>query len=655
MKWNVSTKISLGYILALIILLIIGIVSYQSIKELNSNASLVNFTHEELKELDQVLFNLLDMETGERGYVITGQEQFLEPYESGAVALEADLKIVKGMIKENPSLMLKFETLESLVNQEKLILENIISIRKNEGFEKANKEIALERGKKVMDEIRVTIEDMENELLYLLEERSVKSRESAIRSINVIVYGVPMAFLVLGLISFFITRNISKPLQESIEIANKISEGDLSSQVSFVERNDEIGVLAKAFKKMIESLNRSSQVANKIALGDLTASASPKSKKDVMGNALQEMIVSLKHMADISDKIAAGDLSVDVTPKSEKDIMGNAFKEMINSLREMADVTKQVASGDLSVVIIPKSEDDVMGNALVTMVASLESVTREIVDGVNVLSLASSEIMASTTQVASAASETASAISETTTSVEEVKQSSMISSEKANAVSDATQDTVDIAETGIKAVDDSIDGMAQIQDQVETIAQSLVQLSEQSQTIGEIITSVNDLAEQSNLLAVNAAIEAAKAGEQGKGFAVVAQEVKILAEQSKEATSQVRSILNDIMKATNSAVVATEQGNKVVEMGVKQSHDAGDTIRQMVEHVDKAAEIALQIAISSKQQSTGMDQVAMAMENIRRASEQNVLGTKRVESTVQNLHELGQRLKNAVDQFKFSE
>ncbi len=201
----------------------------------------------------------------------------------------------------------------------------------------------------------------------------------------------------------------------------------------------------------------------------------------------------------------------------------------------------------------------------------------------------------------------------------------------------------------------SIKGMAQIQDQVETIAQSLIQLSEQSQTIGEIITSVNDLAEQSNLLAVNAAIEAAKAGEQGKGFAVVAQEVKILAEQSKEATSQVRSILNDIMKATNSAVLATEQGNKVVEMGVKQSHDAGDTIRQMVEHVDKAAEIALQIAVSSKQQSTGMDQVAMAMENIRSASEQNVLGTKRVESTVQNLHELGQRLKNAVDQFKFSE
>jgi methyl-accepting chemotaxis protein len=106
----------------------------------------------------------------------------------------------------------------------------------------------------------------------------------------------------------------------------------------------------------------------------------------------------------------------------------------------------------------------------------------------------------------------------------------------------------------------SIEGMKKIQTQMESIAESVVKLSEQSQAIGEIIASVNDLAEQSNLLAVNAAIEAAKAGEQGKGFAVVAQEVKSLAEQSKQATSQVRTIFNDIQKATTAAVLATEQG-----------------------------------------------------------------------------------------------
>src|SRR6185437_10071117 len=124
---------------------------------------------------------------------------------------------------------------------------------------------------------------------------------------------------------------------------------------------------------------------------------------------------------------------------------------------------------------------------------------------------------------------------------------------------------------GRRAVEDSIDGMAQIRLQMELIAESIVRLSEQSQAIGEIIATVNDLAEQSNLLAVNASIEAAKAGEHGKGFAVVAQEVKSLAVQSRQATAQVRSLLNDIQKATGSAVSAAEQGSRVVEAGAKQS------------------------------------------------------------------------------------
>ena len=132
---------------------------------------------------------------------------------------------------------------------------------------------------------------------------------------------------------------------------------------------------------------------------------------------------------------------------------------------------------------------------------------------------------------------------------------------------------------------ESIEVMNRIREQMESIAESIVRLSEQGQTIGEIIATVNDLAEQSNLLAVNAAIEAARAGEQGKGFAVVAQEVKSLAEQSKQATAQVRAILGDIQKATNSAVMATEQGSKAVEAGVAQSTQAGEAIRLLAESI----------------------------------------------------------------------
>ncbi len=277
------------------------------------------------------------------------------------------------------------------------------------------------------------------------------------------------------------------------------------------------------------------------------------------------------------------------------------------------------------------------------------SITRQLREAITQISSSSAEILATTTQVASGAAETATAISETTTTVEEVKQTAQLSSQKAKHVSDSSQKATQVAQTGRKSVESSVEGMKRIQTQMESIADSIVKLSEQSQAIGEIMATVNDLAEQSNLLAVNAAIEAAKAGEQGKGFAVVAQEIKTLAEQSKQATAQVRNILSDIQKATSAAVMATEQGSKAVEAGVKQSAEAGEAIRVLTETITEAAQAATQIAASSQQQLVGTDQVALAMENIKQASTQNVAGTKQAETAAQSLNELGQRLRSMIE------
>lgn len=272
------------------------------------------------------------------------------------------------------------------------------------------------------------------------------------------------------------------------------------------------------------------------------------------------------------------------------------------------------------------------------------SITRQLQETINQLSSSSSEILATTVQVASGAAETASAVSETTATVEEVKQAAGVSSQKAKYVSESAQKAVQVSQAGRKSVEGTIQGMQHIQGQMESVAESIVRLSEQSQAIGEIIAAVNGLAEQSNLLAVNAAIEAAKAGEQGKGFAVVAQEIKSLAEQSKQATAQVRMILGEIQKATGAAVMATEQGAKAVEAGLKQSGEAGESIRLLAESVSEAAQAAMQIATSSQQQMVGMDQVALAMENIKQASLQNVAGTRQAETAAHSLHELGQHL-----------
>jgi Methyl-accepting chemotaxis protein len=336
-------------------------------------------------------------------------------------------------------------------------------------------------------------------------------------------------------------------------------------------------------------------------------------------------------------------------------MVGSLNRAIAAPLQQIAGVAERVASGDLTVTVASSDnradEIGVLAQTFRRMVENLRDVNRQLREGVNVLGSAASEILAATTQVAAAATETATAVSETTTTVEEVKQTSEVSSQKARYVSDSAQKTAQVSQAGKKAMDDAVEGMMRIREQMESIAGSIVRLSEQSQAIGEIIATVNDLAEQSNLLAVNAAIEAAKAGEQGKGFAVVAQEVRNLAEQSKQATAQVRAILTDIQKATSTAVMATEQGSKAVATGVKRSTEAGESIRILTESITEAAQAAAQIAASSQQQLVGMDQMALAMENIKQASTQNVAGTKQTEIAAKDLHDLGQKLKQLVERY----
>jgi methyl-accepting chemotaxis protein len=239
-------------------------------------------------------------------------------------------------------------------------------------------------------------------------------------------------------------------------------------------------------------------------------------------------------------------------------------------------------------------------------------------------------------------------VSETTSTVEEVVQTAQVSNQKAKAVSEKAQRTTQVSEIGKKATDETREGMKRIQEQMTSIGESIMRLSEQSQVIGEIIATVDDLSDQSSLLAVNAAIEAARAGEHGKGFTVVAQEVKSLAEQSKKATTRIRTILNDIQKAMGIAVMATEKGTKTVEAGFKQSIQAGETIDSLTSSVEESAQAATQIAASSQQQMVGMEQIAVAIENIKQASAENAVSVRQLESTSKELARVGQKLKDLV-------
>lgn len=294
---------------------------------------------------------------------------------------------------------------------------------------------------------------------------------------------------------------------------------------------------------------------------------------------------------------------------------------------------------------------DEMEGKVQTRTADLRGVLEQVSAATAKLHEEGEDIMRAVRGVAAGAHETASAVAETTAPVEEVKHTAQITSERVGSVAAGAQRASEVAGLGRQSVDETIVGMNRIRDGMDQVAAGMARLGEQTLAIGEINAAVRDLAERLAILAVNASIEAAKAGEHGKGFRVVALEVRNLADQSKQATAQVRAILSENQKATAVAVLATESSSRAVDDGLHQAAQAGAAITELAETVSDSAGAASQIAASSQQQATGMDHAAAAIRSIRETSAENAAAVAQLEESVRELRELGARLRALVERF----
>jgi len=331
-----------------------------------------------------------------------------------------------------------------------------------------------------------------------------------------------------------------------------------------------------------------------------------------------------------------------------------------DTVKEYADYMAQIGQGNLTTRLsLDRGQADdplvMLGQQLDETAASLRAMIGRIRDAAQQLNAGTAEILAATSQHMAGANEQSAAISQTTTTVDEVRVIAEQVVARAQDVARTSQRTVEISLAGRETVQAAIAGMEQIKQRVEAIAGNILALSAHTQQIGDIITTVSDLAAQSNMLALNAAVEAARAGEQGKGFAVVAQEVRSLAEQSRQATAQVRTILQEIQAATNTTVMTTEEGTKGVEEGVGLATQAGAVIEQLAEVIDESTQAAAQMVAGGRQQAAGIEQIALAMQNINQATAQGLVSTRQAEQAAQDLNHLARRLGDAVGQYRLEE
>jgi methyl-accepting chemotaxis protein len=425
-----------------------------------------------------------------------------------------------------------------------------------------------------------------------LKQRALDRSETARTRV---LAGLGAAALLGIAIAFLLARRISKAMRSVTSAAEGLASGDLSRRAE-VRTKDEIATMAAAFNQMAEEL--------------------------------QGMV---EHDRDVKEALE-------------------------RAVAEYSTFAAQVARGDLTARVATNGSVELttLTDGLNGMVTGLGDLSSQVSSSAQALSQSATEILATVSEQSATVTQQSTAINETSVTVDELRTSAEQAAIRAQEVAVQAQTSVQVSSEGTAAVQDIVSRMEEIRVRVETIAQNILTLSEQTQQISDLTQMVDDIAEQSNLLALNATIEAARAGEQGRGFAVVASEVRNLAEQSKQGTAQVRSILTDIQKATNAAVMATEQGIKVVEEGRSHTSRAGGAISDLATTIRETAQAAQQISASAQQQSLAIDQISESMADINQATSQFVSGVEESKSAARSLADLADELRSLTDAYRVS-
>lgn len=453
-NWTFGKRLAVGFSLAGIVLLIIVVAAYRNTSALIENDDWVEHTYRVRIALSDLLSDLTDTETGQRGYVITGDDSYLEPYQNAITAIESHLTSLKELVKDNESQRRRLDAIEPLIDSRLATAKQTIDLRRNQGFDAAEKVVSSGQGKSATDQIRSIIADADAEETSLLKERSDAAHSSAAQTMAIILWGGLLGVIAVALIGWFMTAALSKQI-------------------------------------------------------------------------------------------------------------GSAVGRVQSS---------------------------------------------------------SAELQASANQQATTAKEQTTAMNEITTTISELLATSRQIAESAQRVAQTAEKTAGAARGGHGTVDTTQDSILGIRRQVDQIVAHMLELGKKSQEIGTVLDIVSELAEQTNILAINATIEAAGAGESGKRFAVVADEIRKLADRVGGATKEIRTLIDDVRGAVNTTVMATETGSKSVDAGARQFGEVAQAFKQIAGLVTTTTEAAREIELSTKQQTTAVEQVNIAIASVAQAS-----------------------------------
>jgi methyl-accepting chemotaxis protein len=476
--WTFGRKVASGFALAFILLGGIGAVSYRSINTLVNTSRLVTHTHEVLEHVNTVVSLMKDAETGQRGYIITGDETYLAPHQNATENLPRLVKELRQLTADNPSEQKRIDEMEPLIATKLAELARTIEMRRLGKVDETIKAVRGGEGKKTMDDIRTVAGEMEHEERELLKRRAEEVDGAANRGTSTIVFGTLLCLILVTAVAFSLTRS-------------------LNGQI------------------------------------------------------------------------------------------GQAVRHVQSSSAELQSAANQQASG---------------------------------------------------------ARESSTAMNEITTTISELLATSRQIAESAQRVAHVAEETSTAARSGDQTVQKTHESVNGIKRQVDLIVTHMLDLGKKSQQIGGILEIINELAEQTNILAINATIESAGAGDAGKRFSVIADEIRKLADRVAGSTKEIRALIEEIRAAVNATVIATEGGTKAVDFGARQFLEVTSALNRITELLGTTTEAAREIELSTKQQSTAVEQVNAAVSNVAKVAKETEASSSQTLQTATQLSGLSREL-----------
>jgi len=562
---TVGRKISLGYVLAVVLTVTIGAISYSSITSLNQTAEWVDHTHVVLAELERITSGLKDAETGQRGFLITNLENYLEPYNSAGSAVANAVAEVRDLTSDNPVQQGRLDDLEPLIQAKFDELLETIELRRDAGFDAALAVVLTDKGKAVMDNIRALIGEMSSEEADLLVIRDADAKATSARAIFTILLITGLSMLFLGAIGFFTVRGIVAPVRELAEKSQRVADGDLSAPVE-VKTTDEIGTLGSAFNKMVESL------------------------KQAMTNVQEQQTHA----------------------EQEKLYLSTSVDRMLKEMEKFAD-------GDLTINLEAERADEIgkLFDAVNRTAAQMHKIITQVDETVAEVDVRARQVSETSQTMAEAATEQAASLEEVSSAMEEIGSQTQQSSENATQANHLALQFREASQRGNQEMSDLITAMSEID-------QSSKDISRIIKVIDEIAFQTNLLALNAAVEAARAgrhgkgfAVVAEEVRNLAARSAKAAKETADLIEDAVQKAENGSQIAGRTAEVLQEIADGSDKVTSIMEEIAASSNEQAQGIAQIHESLTQLDKVTQQSTLNTEQTATAAEELSGQSEQLR--------------------------------------